>query len=168
MGCDVRDENGLPVHLTPHQWRHTFATRLMNRDVPQGVVRVLLDHDSHQMTAHYARITDQTVRRRWEAATKVNIRGERVTIAHEGPLAQAEWAKTRYGVVTRHLRFRRPRGRRLTVLAPHPAQPAGRDHPSARSARTGALDTPGPCPAARLRRVLAPASGGRDGPQPPT
>ena len=24
--CEVRDERGRPVHLTPHQWRHTFAT----------------------------------------------------------------------------------------------------------------------------------------------
>ena len=51
----------------PHQWRHTFACRLINRDVPQEVIRVLLDHESTQMTAHYARITDQTVRRHWEA-----------------------------------------------------------------------------------------------------
>jgi len=63
--CDIRDEHGQPVHLTPHQWRHTFACRLINRDVPQEVVRVLLDHESSRMTAHYARITDQTVRRRW-------------------------------------------------------------------------------------------------------
>lgn len=47
------------------------------------------------MTAHYARITDQTVRRRWEQATKVNIKGEHVTLDVEGPLAQAQWAKTR-------------------------------------------------------------------------
>jgi integrase len=52
--CDVRDEHGRRVHLTPHQWRHTFATRLLNLDVPQEVVRQLLDHDSHAMTAHYA------------------------------------------------------------------------------------------------------------------
>ena len=45
------------------------------------------------MTAHYARITDQTVRRRWEQATKVNIKGGRVTLDPEGPLAQAEWPK---------------------------------------------------------------------------
>ena len=32
--CDIRDEHGRPVHLTPHQWRHTFACRLINRDVP--------------------------------------------------------------------------------------------------------------------------------------
>ena len=101
--CDIRDELGHPVHLTPHQWRHTFATRLINRDVPQEVIRVLLDHESSQMTSHYAKITDQTVRRRWEAATKVNIKGERVSIDPEGPLAQAQWAKTRYSMATQTL-----------------------------------------------------------------
>ena len=58
--CDIRDEHAQPARPTPHQWRHTFASRLINRDVPQEVVRVLLDHESTQMTAHYARITDQT------------------------------------------------------------------------------------------------------------
>jgi integrase len=101
--CEIRDEHGRPVHLTPHQWRHTFACRLINRDVPQEVVRVLLDHESHRMTAHYARITDQSVRRRWEAATKVNIKGERVDLAPDGPLEQAQWAKTRYGIATQTL-----------------------------------------------------------------
>ena len=101
--CDVRDEHGGPVHLTPHQWRHTFACRLINRDVPQEVVRVLLVHSSTQMTALYAKITDQTVRRRWEQATRVNISGERVTIDPDGPLAQAQWAKTRYGIATQTL-----------------------------------------------------------------
>jgi Phage integrase family len=51
---DVRDAHGRPVRLTPHQWRHTLGTRLINRDVPQEVVRRILDHDSPQMTAHYA------------------------------------------------------------------------------------------------------------------
>jgi hypothetical protein len=101
--CDIRNEHGRPVRLTPHQWRHTFACRLINRDVPQEVVRVLLDHESSRMTAHYARITDQTVRRRWEAAMKVNIKGERVMLDAEGPLGQAQWAKTRYGVATQTL-----------------------------------------------------------------
>ena len=101
--CQVHDEHGRPVHLTPHQWRHTFACRLINRDVPQEVVRVLLDHESSRMTAHYAKITDQTVRRRWEAATKVNINGERVTLDPNGPLGQAQWAKTRYGIATQTL-----------------------------------------------------------------
>jgi integrase len=101
--CDIRDEHGRPVRLTPHQWRHTFATRLINRDVPQEVVRVLLDHDSTQMTAHYAKITDQTVRRRWEQATRVDVKGERVALDPDGPLGQAQWAKTRYGIATQTL-----------------------------------------------------------------
>jgi Phage integrase family len=93
--CDLRDEHGRPVHLTPHQWRHTFATRLINLDVPQEVVRQLLDHDSHAMTAHYARLHDQTVRRHWERARKVNIAGQQVTLDPDGPLADAAWAKDR-------------------------------------------------------------------------
>ena len=44
--CDIRDEHGQPVHLTPHQWRHTLGTPLINRDVPQHVVQKILDHDS--------------------------------------------------------------------------------------------------------------------------
>ncbi len=101
--CDIRGEHGDPVHLTPHQWRHTFACRLINKDVPQEVIRVLLDHQSTQMTAHYAKITDQTVRRRWEEATKVNINGDHVFLDPDGPLAQAQWAKTRYGIATQTL-----------------------------------------------------------------
>jgi len=103
QACEIHDELGRPAHLTPHQWRHTFACRLINRDVPQEVVRVLLDHESHRMTSHYAKITDQTVRRHWQEATKVNIKGERVCIDPEGPLAQAQWAKTRYGMSTQTL-----------------------------------------------------------------
>lgn len=101
--CDIHDEHGEPVHLTPHQWRHTFASRLINRDVPQEVIRVLLDHESTQMTAHYARITDQSVRRHWEQATKINIKGELIDLQADGPLAQAAWAKTRYAMATQTL-----------------------------------------------------------------
>jgi integrase len=101
--CDIRDEHGQPVHLTPHQWRHTFGTRLVNRDVPLEVVRILLDHESMEMAAYYAKISDETVHRHWENGTKVNISGERVTISPDGPLAQAQWAKTRYGMATQTL-----------------------------------------------------------------
>ena len=55
------------------------------------------------MTAHYARFTDQTVRRHWEAAMKVNIQGEHVALDADGPLGQAQWAKTRDGIATQTL-----------------------------------------------------------------
>ena len=101
--CDVRDEHGVPVHIVPHSFRHTFGTRLINRDVPQEVVRRILDHDSHVMTAHYARLSDTTIRRHWEAARKVNINGETITLDPDGPLAEAAWAKQRVGRATQAL-----------------------------------------------------------------
>jgi integrase/ferredoxin len=101
--CDIRDENGQPVHLTPHQWRHTLGTRLINRDVPQEVVRRILDHDSAQMTGHYARLHDTTVRRQWEAARKVDIHGTTVSFDPAGPIAEAAWAKQRLGRATQAL-----------------------------------------------------------------
>jgi integrase len=101
--CNIRDEHDHPVRLTPHQWRHTLGTRLINRDVPQEVVRRILDHESPQMTAHYARLHDTTVRRHWEAARKVNIKGETVTLDPSGPLAEAAWAKQRLGRATQAL-----------------------------------------------------------------
>ncbi len=78
--------------MTPHQWRHTYGTRLINSEVPQETVRRLLDHVSHQMTAHYARLSDRTVRDQWERARKVNVAGEEVS-ADTGPLADAVWMK---------------------------------------------------------------------------
>jgi len=101
--CDVRDEHGRAVRLTPHQWRHTLGTRLINRDVPQEVVRRILDHDSPQMTAHYARLHDTTVRRHWEAARKIDVNGHDVVVDPDGPLAEAAWAKQRLGRATQAL-----------------------------------------------------------------
>lgn len=67
------------------------------------MVRRILDHDSHVMTAHYARLSDTTIRRHWEAARKVNIKGETVTLDPDGPLAEAAWAKQRVGRATQAL-----------------------------------------------------------------
>lgn len=90
IDCDIRDELGRLVHLTPHQWRHTYGTRLINSEVPQETVRRLLDHSSHHMTAHYARLSDKTIREQWERAQKVNARGESVATV-SSPLAEAIW-----------------------------------------------------------------------------
>jgi integrase len=101
--CDTRDELGRPAHLTPHQFRHTLGTRLINKDVPQDVVRRILDHSSAQMTAHYARLSDATIRRHWEQALKVNAHGERVALDPHGPLAEAAWSKQRLSRATQAL-----------------------------------------------------------------
>ncbi|HET9896325.1 MAG TPA: tyrosine-type recombinase/integrase [Streptosporangiaceae bacterium] len=101
--CDIRDEYGKPVHLTPHQWRHTLGTALINRDVPQHVVQKILDHDSPLMTAHYARLSDKTVREHWEKARKVNAEGQPVQIGPDGPLGDAAWSKHRLSRATQAL-----------------------------------------------------------------
>ena len=101
--CDIRDAHGQPVHVTPHQYRHSLGTRLINLDVPQEVVRRILDHDSHAMTAHYARLADTTIRKHWEKARKVNAAGQTVTLDPDGPLAEAAWAKQRISRATQAL-----------------------------------------------------------------
>lgn len=101
--CDIRDEHGQPVHLTPHQWRHTLGSTLINRDVPQHVVQKILDHDSPQMTGHYARLSDKTVRDHWEKARKVNAAGQPVQVSPGGPLGDAEWAKQQLSRATQAL-----------------------------------------------------------------
>lgn len=90
--CDIHDEAGRPAKVTPHQWRHTYATRLINSGVAQHVVKKLLDHDSDTMTAHYARLSLATVREQWEQATKVDVTGATVSEG-SGTLADAVWLK---------------------------------------------------------------------------
>lgn len=70
----------------------TSVSTSFNNDVPQETVRRLLDHDSHEMTSHYARLSDQTIREQWERARKVNVAGEELAI-ESGPLAEAVWMK---------------------------------------------------------------------------
>ena len=101
--CDIRGQDGSPIRLTPHQFRHSLGTTLINRDVPQHVVQKILDHETPEMTAHYARLTDTTVRRHWEAARKVNARGETVSLDRAGPLAEAAWAKQQLSRATQAL-----------------------------------------------------------------
>src|SRR4029079_16564089 len=91
--CGVTDKLRQPAHVTAHPLRHTAATRWINHEVPQEVVRRLLDHTSHTMTAVYARLADTTIRAQWERAPKIHIRGHAVDVTVDGPLADREWMK---------------------------------------------------------------------------
>ncbi|HUY44646.1 MAG TPA: tyrosine-type recombinase/integrase [Streptosporangiaceae bacterium] len=100
-----REALRLPAALSPHslRLRHSFGTVLINRDVPQHVVQKILDHDSPLMTAHYARLSDKTVREHWERARKVNAEGQPVQISPDGPLGDAAWAKQQLSRATQAL-----------------------------------------------------------------
>jgi integrase len=92
--CEIRDAAGRPVRVTPHRFRHTLGTRLINNEVPLDTVRRLLDHESPEMTARYATIKDQTLRREWERyQQRINIRGEVIHLDPDGPMSDAAWAK---------------------------------------------------------------------------
>jgi integrase len=91
---DLRDEHGQPLSLAPHAFRHTYATGLVNNDVDLFSVQSLLDHDSPQMTWPYARLSKESLRRKWEQGQqRINIRGETVPLDIDGELSDAAWAK---------------------------------------------------------------------------
>ena len=68
--CDFREEDGTPVHLTAHRFRHTIATRMINEHVPEIAVQQMLDHSSPAMTRVYAKIHNATLRARLSTATR--------------------------------------------------------------------------------------------------
>ena len=81
--------------MTPHRFRHTLGTRLINAGVPQHVVQKMLGHASPQMTARYATIHDTTVRAAFDdyQRRRVDIHGARLDFDPNAPAAEAEWVK---------------------------------------------------------------------------
>ena len=92
---DLRDEAGQPARVTPHQFRHTVGSRMINQGVPQHVIQKLLGHASPKMTARYAHIHDTTVRAAFDdyQARRVDIHGQRLAFDPAAPSADAEWVK---------------------------------------------------------------------------
>jgi integrase len=91
--CDIRDAAGRRVKVTAHQFRHTVGTRMINNEVPMDVVQRMLDHGSPEMTARYARIKDQTLRREWERfQQRINIQGELIPLPAGAAMSDAAWA----------------------------------------------------------------------------
>lgn len=92
--CEVRDATGRRVRVTTHQFRHTVGTRMINNNVPIDTVQQMLDHSSPEMTARYATIKHQTLRREFDRyQERINISGEVVHLDPDGPLSDAAWAK---------------------------------------------------------------------------
>ena len=134
----LKDEGGRPVHVSPHQFRHTVGTRLINAGVPQHVVQKLLGHASPQMTARYARIHDSTVRKEFDRyhQNRVNILGEVLGFDPDAPTADAEWVKhtspgCRRACPTATAAARRSR----TALIPTPVSRARTSRPRSSSCR---------------------------------
>ena len=94
--ADIRAADGPLAVLHPHLFRHHVGTSMVNEGVPITVVAKVLDHESLEMTARYAQVHDETLRRevrRWHE--RVNVRGERIALPVNGPLEEAAWMKER-------------------------------------------------------------------------
>jgi site-specific recombinase XerD len=95
--ANIRDRDGhLATWIHAHAFRHHLGTSMVNDGVPLPVIQRLFDHASITMTAHYAQLHDETLRReitRWHE--RVNIRGERIALPLDGPLEEAAWMKER-------------------------------------------------------------------------
>jgi integrase len=94
--CRMTDTLGRPLAFKPHRFRHTLGTQMINEDVSQRAVQDYLGHDSPQMTAHYAKLKDATLRREMEAFhTRVNIKGEIVEVLPDDVSEDAVMLKER-------------------------------------------------------------------------
>jgi integrase len=95
--AEIRDSRGrLASWLHPHRFRHHLGTSLVNEGVPLPVIQRVLDHGSIRMTARYAHLDDETVKREMDSFhDRVNVRGERIALPVDGPLGEAAWMKER-------------------------------------------------------------------------
>jgi hypothetical protein len=95
--AEIRDSHGrLASWVHPHRFRHHLGSSMVNEGVPLSVIQRVLDHGSIEMTALYAHLDDETVKREMDSFhDRVNVRGERIALPVDGPLGQAAWMKDR-------------------------------------------------------------------------
>lgn len=82
---DIKDSSGKRWNFQSHQFRHTVGTRMINAGVPQHIVQRYLGHTSPTMTAVYAHIYDETLKKevaKYHETRVVDIVGETIELEH--------------------------------------------------------------------------------------
>ncbi|MEB6549682.1 tyrosine-type recombinase/integrase [Heyndrickxia sporothermodurans] len=69
----IVDENGKIYHFRIHQFRHTYAVKMLNSGADILTVQELLAHASPEMTVRYAKLLDGTKRKVFEEAMKQGL-----------------------------------------------------------------------------------------------
>jgi hypothetical protein len=64
----LRGRDNQPLHVTPHQLRHTYATSLVNAGMSLQALMALLGHVTTEMTLRYATLAAPAVRTAYEEA----------------------------------------------------------------------------------------------------
>jgi len=64
----LRGRDSQPLHVTPHQLRHTYATSLVNAGMSLQALMALLGHVTTEMTLRYASLAAPAVRTAYEEA----------------------------------------------------------------------------------------------------
>jgi site-specific recombinase XerD len=71
----ISDHRGQPLHITPHQLRHTYGTALINGGMSLQALMALLGHVTPEMTLRYSHLASETIKDAFdEAMTKVRAR----------------------------------------------------------------------------------------------
>src|SRR5512144_211940 len=73
----LRGRDGNPLHVTPHQLRHTFGTELANGGIGLPALMALMGHVTPEMTLRYAKLASPTIRDAYRNA---------INKIHTGPL----------------------------------------------------------------------------------
>jgi hypothetical protein len=109
----LTDAAGRPLHVNPHQLRHTYGTALINGGISLQALMALLGHVTPEMTLRYAHLASDTVRDAYDAAM-AKSRARRSPILLAGASGtfvpdrvawlEAEMLKTRvaHGYCSRH------------------------------------------------------------------
>jgi integrase/recombinase XerD len=63
----ILGEDGRVYHFKPHQMRHTVGTTMINHGMGIADVMAYLDHQSPEMTLHYAEIDDEVLKQKFKA-----------------------------------------------------------------------------------------------------
>lgn len=70
---NITDENGDLFRFKTHQFRHTYAVKMINNGVDIITLQDLLAHASPEMTMRYAKLLDNTKRKVFEEALRQGV-----------------------------------------------------------------------------------------------